>query len=188
MHILTVIGNRNMNTMRILSLLLLLTLTLAAKGQTKNPFLSLKFDKAVLYDYEPDGEDPSLIDYNGQILKTVKIKKQAQLDDATIKKLNAKIGDRKSYGQVTAMCFEPHLGIVYYLKGTVVRHALVCMGCNAFRADVDIPAQHQNKQGKGKEIYYLGEGMSKSFRQFINRLLVKYDFSHQAKNSSMFDK
>jgi len=174
--------------MRIILILLIATLGLQVNGQTKNPFQLLKFDKVVLYDYEPNGEDPSLVDNKGGLLKTVKIKKQVQLDSVTAKTLNSKIGERQSYGQVTAMCFVPHLGIVYYLKGKIVRHALVCMSCNALRADVDIPAQHQNKQGTGNKVYYLGEGMSKSFRQFINGLLIKYNFSHQIKAGSVFDK
>ena len=141
-----------------------------------------------MYDYQPLGEDPALIDNKGQLVKTVTIKKQVQLDTATINKLNKKIDDKKSYGQVTAMCFDPHLGIVYYLKGKAVRYVLVCMDCNALRSDVDIPAQHQNKQGQGNKAYYLGDGMSKSFRKFVNNLMTKYNFSHQIKGRSMFDK
>ena len=141
-----------------------------------------------MYDYQPLGEDPALIDNKGQLVKTVTIKKQVQLDTATINKLNKKIDDKKSYGQVTAMCFDPHLGIVYYLKGKAVRYVLVCMDCNALRSDVDIPAQHQNKQGQGNKAYYLGDGMSKSFRKFVNNLMTKYNFSHQIKAGSMFDK
>jgi hypothetical protein len=53
------------------------------------------------------------------------------------------------------------------------------MDCNAVRADIEIPAQKQNKQGQGEKAYYLGDGMSKSFRQFLNGLLKKYNFSHQ---------
>lgn len=174
--------------MRILLFIFLTTSILFARGQTNNPFQSLKFDKVILYDYEPKGEDPSLVDNKRQILKTVKIKKQAQLDSTTIKMLNAKIDDKKSYGQGTAMCFEPHLGIVYFLNNKLVRYALVCMNCNVLRSDVDIPAQHQNKQGFGNKAYYLDDGMSKSFRKFLNRLLVKYNFSHQIKAGSMFDK
>ncbi|HLP35644.1 hypothetical protein [Lacibacter sp.] len=174
--------------MRIISLLLLLTLALSSNGQTKNPFLSLKFDKVIMYDYQPLGEDPSLVDKKGQLITTVKIKKQIQVDTATINTFNKKVGDKKSYGQVTAMCFDPHLGIVYYLKGKIVRHILVCMDCNALRSDIDIPAQHQDKQGQGDKPYYLGDGMSKSFRQFLNALLIKYNFSHQIKDGSMFDK
>lgn len=176
------------HTIRIISLLLLTTLALSSNRQTKNPFLSFKFDKVVLYDYQPVGEDPALVDNKGQLLKNVKIKKQVQVDTVTINKLNKKLGDKKSYGQVIAMCFDPHLGIVYYLKGKVIRFVLVCMDCNALRADIDIPAQHQNKQGQGDKAFYLGDGMSKSFRQFLNGLLIKYNFSHQTKAGSMFDK
>src|SRR4051812_19441886 len=111
--------------MRIIAFLFLVTVALSVNGQAKNPFLLLKFDRVVLYDYEPYGENPALVDGKGQILKTVKIKKQVELDSMTIKKLNTSLGDKKSYGQVTALCFEPHLGIVYYLNGKIVRHALV---------------------------------------------------------------
>lgn len=173
--------------MRIISLLLLVTFTLSLNGQTKNPFLQLKFDKVILYDYQPVGEDPSLVDKNGQLITSAKIKKQVQLDTITIRQLNKRLGDRKSYGQVTALCFDPHLGIVYYLNGKIVRHVLVCMDCNAVRADKEIPAQQQNKQGQGDKAYYLGGGMSKSFRQFVNGLLKKYNFSHQIKAGSHFD-
>jgi len=173
--------------MRIISLLLLVTLTLSSNGQTKNPFVSLKFDKVVLYDYQPAGEDRSLVDKKGQLETTAKIKKQVQPDTAIIKQLNKKLGDKKSYGQVTAFCFDPHLGIVYYLNGKIVRHVLVCMDCNAVRADIEIPAQKQDKQGQGDKAYYLGDGMSKSFRQFLNGLLKKYNFSHQIKAGSHFD-
>lgn len=173
--------------MRNITLLLLLTISLSSHGQTKNPFLSFKFDKVIIYDYQPAGEDPELVN-RGQIISSAKIKKQEQLDAATIEQLNKKLGNKKSYGQVSAMCFDPHLGIVYYLNGKIVRHVLICMDCNALRSDVDIPAQHQDKQGTGDKAYYLGEGMSKSFRQFLNRLLIKYNFSHQVKPGSTFDK
>jgi len=141
-----------------------------------------------MYDYQPNGEDPSLIDKYGNIIASVIIKKKVDVETEIINQLNQKLGDRKSYGQVTAMCFDPHLGVVYYLNGKVVRHVLVCLDCNALRADVDIPAQHQDKQGQGDKTYYQGEGMSKSFRKFLNGLLKKYNFSHQIKQGSDFDK
>jgi hypothetical protein len=129
-----------------------------------------------------------LVDTKGNLINSVRIRKKVQLDTATIKNLNNRIGDIKSYGQAKAMCFEPHLGIVYYSNGKIVHHVLVCMDCNELRADVEIPAQHQGKKGKGDKAYYLLDGMSKSFRFFLNELLVRYNFSHQAKPGSMFDK
>lgn len=167
--------------------LLILSISPVTKGQLKNPFLALKFDKVIMYDYQQDGEDPSLVDKKGQLIKTVKIKKQVIVDRTTINIFNKKVGEKKSYGKTTAFCFDPHLGIVYYLNGKIVRHILVCMECNVLRADINIPTQEQNKQGRGDKAFYLGDGMSKSFRKFLNQLLIKYKFSHQIKQGSDFD-
>lgn len=173
--------------MRTITLLFLLTLSFCSNGQTKNPFLSLKFDKVIIYDYEPNGENPSLVD-KGQILKEVKIKKQIQLDKATIERLSAKLCDKKSYGNNHADCFEPHLGIVYYLQNKIVGHVIICLDCNLLSSSIDIPALKQGEQRHGKDVYYNLDGLSKSFRQFLNDLLKKHNFSHQIRGSSMFDR
>ena len=173
--------------MRIITLLFLVTLSLCSFGQTSNPFINLKFDKVVIYDYEQNGENPALVD-KGQILKDVKIKKQIQLGKATIDKLNTKLGDKKSYGNNHADCFEPHLGIVFYFQNKTVADVLVCLDCNRLSSSIDIPAIKQGRQGKGKETYYALDGLSKSFRHFLNDMLKKYNFSHQIKAGSMFDK
>lgn len=173
--------------MRITVLLFLLTLSFCSFEQTSNPFAHLKFDKVVIYDYEQNGEDPSLVN-KGEILKGVKIKKLIQLDKVTIDKLNVKLGNKTSYGNYHADCFEPHLGIVYYFQNKIVADVLVCLDCNRLSSGIDIPATKQGRQGKGKNIYYTLDGLSKSFRQFLNDLLKKYDFSHQIKGASLFDK
>jgi len=173
--------------MRKMTLLFLLTLSFTSYGQTKNPFLSLKFDKVIIYDYEPNGENPALVD-NGQIIKAVRINNQIQLDRGTIEKLNSKLGDKKSYGSNHADCFEPHLGIVYYLQSKIVGNVIICLDCNLLRSSINIPASKQGKQGQGKNAYYVLDGLSKSFRKFLNGLLKKYNFSYQIKADSMFDK
>ena len=86
------------------------------------------------------------------------------------------------------MCFNPHLGIVYYLKGQIVAHVSVCMDCNILRSNIYIPTQTQGKVAEGDAAYYTGDGLSKPFRQFLNDLLKKYNFSHQIKAGSSFDK
>ncbi|HRH51075.1 MAG TPA: hypothetical protein PLP23_20160 [Panacibacter sp.] len=172
--------------MRIISFTLLLALSLSSSGQAKNPFLNLKFDKVVFYDFKDISEKGSLIvDNNGGLLQT--ILKQVQLDTTTIKKLNFKLGDKKSYGSGTANCFDPHCGFVYFLKGKPVGQITICLSCNRLYSSVDIPAQKQGKQSQGKDEYYLLEGLSKSFRQFINGLLIKNNFNHQIKPGSQFD-
>jgi hypothetical protein len=173
--------------MRIISFVLLLTFSLSSTGQTKNPFFNLKFDKVVFYDFEDIGDKGSLIvDNNGKFLQN--ILKQVQLDNTSIKKLNLKLGDKKSYGNGTAACFDPHCGFVYFLKGKPVGQITICLGCNRLYSSIDIPAQKQGKQGQGKDAYYMLDGLSKSFRQFINRLLIKNKFTHQIKPGSHFDK
>ena len=152
----------------------------------RNPFLNLKFDKVVFYDFEEDGEKGSLIvDNNGKCLQ--KILKQVKLDITTIKQLNLKLGNKKSYGNGTAACFDPHCGFVYFLKNKPVGQITICLDCNRLHSNIDIPAQKQGKQGEGKDVYYMLDGLSKSFRQFINRVLIKNKFTHQIKSGSHFD-
>ncbi|MBY0477622.1 MAG: hypothetical protein K2Q24_08235 [Chitinophagaceae bacterium] len=168
-------------------LLLLLAIPFISISQTsKSPFLELKFDKVIMYDFE-GGKDADIFIVNEKDQLTKSIKKQQQLDSSTIKNLNAKFGDKKSFGGVTASCFDPHVGFVYYLKGKVVAQVSICLDCNRLRSSISIPAQKQGKVGKGDEVYYLADGLSKTFRQFINTLLQKNQFSHQIKKGSSFD-
>ena len=141
----------------------------------------------IICDYESDGEHSyPLVDKNGNLTSIVK--KNAKLDKQTITTLNFKLGDKKSYGQVHADCFEPHFGILYYKMNKVVAQIEICLSCNVLSSNIEIPAQKQGKQGKGYKVNYLGDGMSKSFRKFINSIIKKYNFSHQIQTGSHFDK
>jgi len=166
--------------MKLLIATLLFVFAYSASGQTSNPFLSLKFDKVVIYDFE-GGKDLGIyiVDEHGQFAKT--IHKQIQLDKSTIKTLNSKLGDKKSYGGSTASCFDPHLGIVYFLSDKAVANISICLDCNRLRSTIDIKAQEQGKVGTGDNAYYLGDGLSQSFRLYLNDILKKYNFSHQLK-------
>lgn len=171
--------------MRILFFLLLCALSFSSNGQPGNPFLHLNFDKVLFYDFDDIKEEGTLIvDNNGRYLQT--IIKQVQLDPATIKKLNFKLGDKKSYGKGTAPCFDPHCGFVYYLKGKPVGQISICLACNRLYSSIDIPAQKQGKQGNGKDTAYLLDGLSRPFRLFINELLVKNKFTHQIDPKSRY--
>ena len=147
----------------------------------KNPFTKLQFDKVIIYDFSggKGEEDFSIINEKGKLAKSVT--KQIVLDKNTIMLLNQKLEDRKSFGAGTASCFDPHLGIVYYYKNKPVAHISICMDCNRLRSSKEIEVQKQGKNGKGEDIYYTLDGMSKSFRNYLNGLLKKYNFSHQIK-------
>jgi hypothetical protein len=161
--------------MRIIIFILLLTFSLSSKAQTTNPFDALKYDKVVFFDFEPTfKEEPRILDNNGKALQV--IVKRVQLPSAIITDLNSRLSSKKSYGAGTAPCFVPHCGFVYYLKGKPLAQVTVCLECNRLYSTVDIPAQKQGKTVKGT--YYELDGLSKSFQQYINGMLIKYGFSH----------
>lgn len=149
------------------------------QSQTSNLFTKLKFDKVVMYDFEGGKGHGilSIVDENGKLATTVS--KQIQLNKETITQLNTKLESKRSYGCATAACFDPHLGFVYYLKDKIIAHITICLDCNRLYSSIDIKAQKQCKTGNGKDIYYLCDGMSKSFRQFLINIMKKNKFSHQ---------
>ncbi len=135
-----------------------------------------------MYDFKggKGEENIMIIDRYGKLSKSVR--KQVILDINTVKILNSKLESKSSYGGGTASCFDPHLGVVYYLKNKPVAHISVCLDCNRLQSSIEINAQKQGKNGKGKDAYYLLDGMSKSFRNYLNGLVLKYKFSHPAKS------
>lgn len=163
-----------------------LSVSVDTAQQKSNPFLKLKFDKVVIYDYGPGPEKGApIVNARGELAKS--IKKKAQLSATSVQQLNKKLGERSSYGSTTAFCFDPHLGVVYFLKDKIVAHISICFSCNRLRSSIDLPAQKQGKVGEGKEAYYLADGLSKSFRLFLNKLVKANHFSHQIEPGSAFD-
>ena len=166
---------------------ILLFISYFTNGQVINPFVKLKYDKVVFYDFEDTlGKTLRIVDRNGKML--VRVIRQVNLESSTIKNINIKLGEIKSYGNFTASCFDPHCGFVYFLNGIPVAQVLICIDCNRLVSDIDIPAQKQGKQGSGEDIYYIADGLSKAMRKFINRLLIEYKFSHQIVDGASFDK
>lgn len=172
---------------RILFFILVMICANVINAQQANPFLNLRYDRVVFYDFESIGEKGAQIfDSKGHALQN--IIKKVELNSQTVSALNTRLRDRKSFGAATAFCFDPHCGFVYFYKGKIVSQILVCLECNRLGSDIDIPAQNQGKQNSGKDAYYLAEGLSKSFRKYLNQLLITHKFSHQIEPGSDFDK
>ena len=171
--------------MRIVLFLLFLMYSFNALSQSKTQIGHLKYDNVKIYDFDCGIEgNQMIVDNTGHLSKAVK--KQAYLNKKTIEELNHRLIKKSSYGSAVASCFQPHLGIVYFLKHNIVAFIDICLECNRLESSFEIPAQLQGKQGKGKEIYYTGEGMSKPFRLFLNETIKKYNFSHQIKPGDEF--
>ncbi|MFD2720063.1 hypothetical protein ACFST9_15170 [Hymenobacter monticola] len=175
--------------MRLLFSFLLSILSLSSEAQLRNPFSTLKFDKVLFYDFEEAADKiykGSILTKDGKPIQ--RITKQVELSGVMIKALNSKLGDKKSYGQGTAACFDPHCGFDYFLKEIPVAQITICLGCNGLHSSLDIPAQKQGKLGQGANTYFFLSGMSKSMRKFINGLVIENQFNYQIKPGSVYDK
>jgi hypothetical protein len=76
--------------MKLIYVLIYLSFNCAAFSQSDNPFLSLKFDKMIMCDFEGSGEKRgSVVEENG--LLTSKITKQVQLSTSIVIALNNKL-------------------------------------------------------------------------------------------------
>jgi len=168
---------KNRYIIRFWLLFFLLSNGLTLLSQQTNLFLSLRYDKVLIYEFEPEFPDNSILNKNGKL--TAKILKTATLKDSDINILNHKLGQRKSFGGGTRDCFIPHLGIVYYYKKSPVAFLNVCMDCNRMYASIPIIGKKYGQFYRGPNTYYLkDDGMSNVFRKFLKNLLITNNFSH----------
>ena len=130
-----------------------------ADAQVANPFVSLKYDSAVIYHYNPSSEGTEIVDKNGRLL-TAKVLKSARLDAAAINELNTRLVQNESYGGALKKCFIPHLAVVYYKNGKSVADVLICTTCGGLRSTVMIPANRL--------------GMSDDFKMYLRGLAARY--------------
>ncbi len=164
------------------SFLLLLVVFLPIQltfAQSSEKLTGIVYDKVVFYDYNDGyhGEPKRLFDQLGQLSSLVT--QSVEPDEEDVRTLLAKFSQKASFGQIVASCFDPHFGVVFYDEGCKVLTIEICLSCNQFNAGYILPAQKQLPQGEGDMMYYAGNGMSESFRFFINELLIKYNFSNR---------
>lgn len=158
-----------------------------------NPYATLTYDSLLIYDFEyfdfsvrPRKRLMSILDENGELVST--ILKSVKLTTNEAKELSQKIGSKPSYGQLIAACFDPHLGMVYYENGQVKEHITICLACNYPKSSLVIAARNQGgEKMEDGSMYYKLSGFSKSFRQYLNDIKKKYNFSAQIGEGSMFD-
>lgn len=164
---------------------LLLLAPLLTFGQAANGSKRLKFDKAAIYDFEGRKGRGLFIVEHGKLSSS--ISKQKILSNSEADTMLVRLYQKASYGGLMAECFDPHLGIVYYSKDSMVAHITVCLDCNRISMSMQIPGLQQGRTATADEIYYMQTGMSKSFRKFLNGLILKYGFSHPIKPGSIAD-
>jgi hypothetical protein len=139
----------------------------------KSP-LQLRYDKVIMYDF--DGgmrSDLSIVDARGHIARSMK--KQVVLDKESALSLTTKLGEKESFDDAVAACFEPHLGFVYYLNGKIVAYITVCLGCNVVVSSIPLDPEKQVRYPMANNGYLAGSPTEKS-QAFLKGLLKKYNF------------
>jgi len=167
--------------MKIVLALFFCFLHLSFSKKVSNPYLKLKFDKVMMYDFSGVKDwNQYIVDDKGKLATSVT--KATVLDNKIVTEFNAKLGDKHSFGAGKAACFDPHLGFVYYLHEKIVAYITICLDCNVLVSSLPLEAQKQGRVGEGKDVYYMADGPSPALRSFLNGLLKKYNFSHQLRN------
>lgn len=144
--------------------------SISLKSKYRSPFDTLKFDKVIAYDFNGSEErHPSVIDHRNGNFAPV-ILRQVELKENQIDFLLDFITDNKTYGEVTAACFVPHLGFVFY-EGEKRKFVIdVCLDCNYLISTVEIPAtQHKKTKFEDGSSYGL-RGFSEKGKQNIIEL------------------
>ncbi|MGV3696778.1 hypothetical protein [Flavobacterium sp.] len=139
------------------------------------PFDKINFDKVIAYDYDGDEEQfNSVVNENGNFIQI--IEKQQALNKTQIEFLVNKIlTSTSTYGAVTAACFNPHMGLVFY-KGTERVFVVdICLGCNYLASDIAIPAM-ESHQRQYEDITITDRGFSKKGKSKIMQLAKELNF------------
>lgn len=164
-------GNESMKMEKILILFILAAPVLV--NAQPNPFQDLEYDLVVAYEFQGDGA--KVIEHCLKNEKD-KISKSFELEDSQIQYLEKLVISNSSYGNTTAFCFDPHLGIVYYNQGKVVFSIDICLGCNYLESSVEIPATRFNMIRVSDDYSYPAKGFSKETRKSIHAFCKQLGF------------
>lgn len=122
---------------------------------------SLKFNKVIAYEVDgislaEDGEYHESV-YIKDDEYSRKIKNQRELNHKEIEKLLTIFTSEKYFGGMSALCFDPRLGFIFYHNSEVVNVLDICLDCN-------------NVYGKRRflpfEFYYKHKEMNRGFTGF----------------------
>ena len=158
--------------MKSFALIVLISLLTATHKTIKKSPLQLSYDKVIMYHFNGGMvSDMSIVDSGGHIATSMT--KQFVLDKESALSLTKKLGQKESFVDEMASCFEPGLGFVYYLKGKIVLYITVCLDCDVVVSSIPLNPQKPDKFWAGG---YLVGAPSKPFHAFLKRLSKKHHF------------
>jgi len=133
------------------------------------------FDRAVLYEISVSGE-PRRTPFE---YRTGKIKELSKEDLSEFLKI---INTKESYGNTSAACFDPDLGIVLYdSEGIAMQYCIFSLNCNRIYGNPVIRAQYENENAKNGI-----NGFSSDARKKLKEIYALWDFPYK-KYSEFWD-
>ncbi len=122
--------------MKIIVTILTFLIPILTIGQS-NPFVKLKYDKVVAYEYQGEG---GLLIQRCLEEEKEKINKTLNLTDKQTRELEKIVTSNKAYGNGTMSCFDPHFAVIYYQNDKIVGTINICLDCNYLISSEKIPA------------------------------------------------
>lgn len=139
------------------------------------PFRNLTYNKVIAYDYEGN-EEPfgSIATKEGRFVPVVL--RQKSLNQKQAEQIITILTDKNTYGEGTAACFNPHLGLIFYNYKEIVFKADICLGCNYLIPSKDIPAMNHKKITFDDGGFYYAVGFTASGKRKIKELCKELGF------------
>ncbi|WP_131797332.1 hypothetical protein [Chryseobacterium kwangjuense] len=147
------------------------------KPHIKNgvPFHKLDYDKIIAYDFAGDEETyPNAIDKKGRFVPV--IIKQQFLTQKQADQILSALSKNSSYGESSAACFQPHLGLVFFKGTQKVNQISICLNCNSSITEIDIPARTHRVFNKGRDNEYSFSGFTSAGKSAIINLCKNINF------------
>jgi hypothetical protein len=130
------------------SLLLYFPILVFGQNIQANPFVNLKYDSVVAYNYNT-GEEYNV---NEQLIVNKKINTSIgfityskKLTKSEINQITSILSDTTTYGNSYAACFEPRFAIVFFKKSKIIAVLEICLDCNYIRSSLEIYARERQQ-------------------------------------------
>lgn len=147
------------------------------------PFSTLDYDKIIAYDFKGDEElYDAPIDKQGNFIPI--IEKQQFLSQEQADKILKALAKKSSYGEASAACFNPHLGLVFFKDNKKVNQISICLDCNGSTSEIDIPARRHRVFNKGTDDEYSFTGFTPKGKAAVAELCRAVNFYYKSADST----
>lgn len=143
------------------------------------PFDNLDYDKIIAYDFQGDEEMYNdIIDKKGKFIPI--IEKQQFLTQKQADKILSVLTKKSSYGESSAACFNPHLGLVFFKNNRKVNQISICLDCNNSTSEIAIPARTHKIFNKGTDSEYSFTGYTPKGKSAVIDLCKELKFYYKS--------